>query len=172
MKKVNLWNWVKSAGVAVISAFSLLSMLPAALCEETNSTATTTTTSAINWNIDPAPLINLVISLLPAILVIVIIKSVLGSISSFARFSRIRSYFARFGGFFRANWPRFVPLAVLGLLAVGFVTGFSPVAAEETTSTVNFDVSGLINLVMSLLPLIIILVILKALMNAFSGIAK
>ena len=165
--KRKVWSLVKSAGALAVSAISLLSFIPAALCQETNSTTTTTTTtSAINWTIDPAPLINLVIALLPAILVIVIIKSVLGSIASFARFSKIH----RIGAFFKANWPRILPLIVLGLLVTGVTLGFAPVAAEETTSTVNIDVSGLINLVMSLLPLIIILVILKALMNAFKGI--
>jgi len=166
--KRKVWSLVKSAGALAVSAISLLSFIPAALCQETNSTTTTTTTtSAINWSIDPAPLINLVIALLPAILVIVIIKSVLGSIASFARFSKIH----RITAFFKANWPRIAPLAVLCLLVTGVTFGFAPVAAQETTtSTVNIDVSGLINLVMSLLPLIIILVILKALMNAFKGI--
>ena len=171
MKEVRLrvWNWVKSAGVLVFSTISLLSFLPAVLAEETNST---TTTSTINWSIDPAPLINLVISLLPAILVIIIIKAVLGSLASFARFSKIHGFFARAFSFFRANWPRIAPLAVLCLLAAGVVTGVAPVAAEETTSTINVDISGLVNLVMALLPLIIILVIMKALIQAFSGIAK
>jgi len=174
MKEVRLrvWNWVKSAGVLVFSTISLLAFLPAVLCEETNSTTTTTTTSTINWNIDPAPLINLVISLLPAILVIIIIKAVLGSLASFARFSKIHGFFARAFSFFRANWPRIAPLAVLCLLVAGVVTGVAPVAAEETTSTINVDISGLVNLVMALLPLIIILVIMKALIQAFSGIAK
>jgi len=100
-----------------------------------------------------------------------IIKAVLGSLASFARFSEIRGFFARAFSFFRANWPRIAPLAVLCLLVAGTVVGVAPVAAEETT-TVNFDVSGLVNLVMALLPLIIILVIMKALIQAFQGIAR
>ena len=168
---MKVWNWIKSAGVTVLSAASLLSLLPAALCQEANETATTTT-STINWTIDPAPLINLVIALLPAILVIIIIKAVLGSLTSFARFSKVHGFFAKAFSFFRANWPRIAPLAVLCFLVVGAVTGVTPVAAEETSTTVNFDVSGLVNLVMALLPLIIILVIMKALIQAFSGIAR
>ena len=171
--RLRVWSWVKSAGVLVFSTISLLSFLPAVLAEETNSTTTTTTTSTINWSIDPAPLINLVIALLPAILVIMIIKAVLGSLASFARFSKIHAFFARTFSFFKANWPRIAPLAVACFLAVAAVTGVTPVAAEETGSTtVNFDVSGLVNLVMALLPLIIILVIMKALIQAFQGIAR
>ena len=174
--RLKVWNWVKSAGIAVLSAVSLLSFIPAALCQETNST-TTTTTSAINWTIDPAPLINLVIALLPALLVIMIIKAVLGSLASFARFSKIHAFFAKAFSFFRANrpkidWSRIAPLALLCLLVTGVTLGVAPVAAQETSTTVNFDVSGLVNLVMALLPLIIILVIMKALIQAFSGIAK
>ena len=170
--RLRVWSWVKSAGVLVFSTISLLSFLPAVLAEETNSTTTTTTTSTINWSIDPAPLINLVIALLPAILVIMIIKAVLGSLASFARFSKIHGFLARAFSFFRANWPRIAPLAVIGLLIGVSCVGFAPVAAQETSTTVNFDVSGLVNLVMALLPLIIILVIMKALIQAFSGIAK
>ena len=171
--RLKVWNWVKSAGVAVLSAVSLLSFLPAALCQESNETVTTTTTSTINWSIDPAPLINLVIALLPAILVIMIIKAVLGSLASFARFSKVHGFFARAFSFFRANWPRIAPLAVLCMLVAGVTAGVAPVAAQETaTTTVNFDVSGLVNLVMALLPLIIILVIMKALIQAFQGIAR
>ena len=123
---MNVWNWIKSAGVTILSAASLLSLLPVALCQKANETATTTMTSTINWTIDPAPLINLVIALLPAILVIIIIKAVLGSLTSFARFSKVHGFFSKAFSFFRANWPRIAPLAVLCFLVVGAVTGVTP----------------------------------------------
>ncbi|MEM0488994.1 MAG: hypothetical protein QW707_07345 [Candidatus Bathyarchaeia archaeon] len=162
MEKAKVWNWLKSAGVAVVSAISMLGFLGAVFGQETNST---TTTTAINWTIDPAPLINLVVALLPAILVIIIIKAVLGSLSGFARLSKVH-------GWFKANWHKIAPVAVLCLLVAGAVTGVTPVAAQTSTPSLNFDISGLVNLVLALLPLIIILVIMKALIQAFQGIAR
>ena len=162
MNRLKMWNWLKSAGVAVVSAISMLGFLGAVFGQETNST---TTTTAINWTIDPAPLINLVVALLPAILVIIIIKAVLGSLSGFARLSKIH-------GWFKANWHKIAPVAVFCLLVAGAVTGVTPVAAETTSSSVNIDISSMVNLIMSLLPLIIILVIMKALIQSFQGIAR
>ncbi|MEM0488771.1 MAG: hypothetical protein QW707_06170 [Candidatus Bathyarchaeia archaeon] len=161
MNRLKMWNWLKSAGVAVVSAISMLGFLGAVFGQETDST---TTTTAINWAIDPAPLINLVIALLPAILVIIIIKAILGSLTGFARLSVIKAV--------KANWHKIAPVAVLCLLVAGAVTGVTPVAAQTTTPSLNFDISGLVNLVLALLPLIIILVIMKALIQAFQGIAR
>jgi len=161
MNRLKMWNWLKSAGVAVVSAVSMLGFLGTVFAQETEQT----TTTAINWAIDPAPLINLVIALLPAILVIIIIKAVLGSLSGFARLSKVH-------GWFKANWHKIAPVAVLCLLVAGAVTGVTPVAAQTTTPSLNFDISGLVNLVLALLPLIIILVIMKALIQAFQGIAR
>ena len=156
----------KSLGVLILSALCLLPMLGGVFAQESNSTTTTTTTSIQIPQIDVAPLINLVVALLPAILVIVIIRAVLGSISGFARLTRIKN---KLGGWFNTvNNSRVVKILpavlMIGFLCVGF---FSGVAAETTSSTI--DVSQMIDLVMSLLPLIIVLVIVKALMNAFKG---
>ena len=172
------WDW-KSLGVLVLSLILLVPLVffnavPAVYAEDTNSTATTTTTSTINWDIDVAPLINLVVSLLPAVLVIVIIKAVLGSLGGFARLARLK---AKIGSWFsgvKANsanvkWSKVIPaLAFLAMIVAGVAFGVPGAAAEEST-TASIDVNSMINLVMSLLPLIIVLVIIKAIMGAFKG---
>ena len=156
----------KSLGVLILSALCLLPMLGGVLAEG-NETTTTTTTIQIP-QIDVAPLINLVVALLPAILVIVIIRAVLGSISSYARLVRIKH---RLSGWFNAvsnsRVVRVLPaVLMIAFLCFGFMSG---TVAAETSSTTSIDVSAMIDLVMSLLPLIIVLVIVKALMNAFKG---
>ena len=156
----------KSLGVLILSALCLLPMLAGVLAEG-NETTTTTTTIKIP-PIDVAPLINLVVSLLPAVLVIVIIRAVLGSISSYARLVRIKH---RLSGWFNAvsnsRVVRVLPaVLMIAFLCFGLMSG---TVAAETSSTTSIDVSAMIDLVMSLLPLIIVLVIVKALMNAFKG---
>ena len=156
----------KSLGVLILSALCLLPMLGGVLAEG-NETTTTTTTIQIP-QIDVAPLINLVVALLPAILVIVIIRAVLGSIAGYARLARIKH---RLSGWFNAvsnsRVVRVLPaVLMIAFLCFGF---FSGTVAAETSSTTSIDVSAMIDLVMSLLPLIIVLVIVKALMNAFKG---
>ena len=158
------WIIGKSLGVLILSALCLLPMLGGVFAQESNST---TTTSIQIPQIDVAPLINLVVALLPAILVIVIIRAVLGSISGFARFSRIKN---KFSGWFNAvsnsRMVKVLPAVLMvAFLCFGFISG----VAAETSSTSTIDVSQMIDLVMSLLPLIIVLVIVKALMNAFKG---
>ena len=158
-------SWKKSRGID-LSALCLPLLISGVLAEG-NETTTTTTTSIQIPQIDVAPLINLVVSLLPAILVIVIIKAVLGSISGFARLTRIKN---KFGGWFNtvsnSRVVKILPaVLMIGFLCVGFFSG----VAAETSSTSTIDVSQMIDLVMSLLPLIIVLVIVKALMNAFKG---
>ena len=160
-----VWILGKSLGVLILSALCLLPMLGGVFAEESNSTTTTTTIQIPQ--IDVAPLINLVVALLPAILVIVIIKAVLGSISSYARLVRIKH---RLSGWFNAvsnsRVVRVLPaVLMIAFLCFGFISG----VAAETSSTTGIDVSQMIDLVMSLLPLIIVLVIVKALMNAFKG---
>ena len=161
------WIIGKSLGVLILSALCLLPMLGGVFAQESNSTTTTTTTSIQIPQIDVAPLINLVVALLPAILVIVIIRAVLGSISGFARFSRIKN---KFSGWFNAvNNSRMVKVLPAVLMVAFLCFGFISGVAAETSSTSTIDVSSMIDLVMSLLPLIIVLVIVKALMNAFKG---
>jgi len=163
-----VWVLGKSLGVLILSALCLLPMLGGVFAQESNSTTTTTTTSITIPQIDVAPLINLVVALLPAILVIVIIRAVLGSLSGYARLARIKH---KLGGWFNAvsnsRIVRVLPaVLMIAFLCFGFISG----VAAETSSSTSIDVSSMIDLVMSLLPLIIVLVIVKALMNAFKGI--
>jgi len=160
------WLIGKSLGVLILSALCLLPMLGGVFAQESNSTTTTTTSIQIP-QIDVAPLINLVVALLPAILVIVIIRAVLGSIAGYARLARIKH---KLGGWFNAvsnsRVVRVLPaVLMIAFLCFGFISG----VAAQTSSTTGIDVSQMIDLVMSLLPLIIVLVIVKALMNAFKG---
>jgi len=160
------WLIGKSLGVLILSALCLPLLISGVLAEG-NQTTTTTTTSIQIPQIDVAPLINLVVALLPAILVIVIIRAVLGSISSYARLVKIKH---RLSGWFNAvsnsRVVRVLPaVLMIAFLCFGFISG----VAAETSSTTGIDVSQMIDLVMSLLPLIIVLVIVKALMNAFKG---
>ena len=61
----------------------------------------------------------------------------------------------------------FIPaVLMIAFLCFGFMSG---TVAADTGSSTSIDVSSMIDLVMSLLPLIIVLVIVKALMNAFKG---
>jgi len=162
-----VWMIGKSLGVLILSALCLLPMLGGVLAEESNSTTTTTTTSIQIPQIDVAPLINLVVALLPAILVIVIIRAVLGSISGYARFTRFKH---KLSGWFNAvSNSRMVKVLPAVLMVAFLCFGFFSGVAAETSSTSTIDVSQMIDLVMSLLPLIIVLVIVKALMNAFKG---
>jgi len=161
-----VWVLGKSLGVLILSALCLPLLISGVLAEG-NQTTTTTTTSIQIPQIDVAPLINLVVALLPAILVIVIIRAVLGSISSYARLVKIKH---RLSGWFNAvsnsRVVRVLPaVLMIAFLCFGFISG----VAAETSSTTGIDVSQMIDLVMSLLPLIIVLVIVKALMNAFKG---
>ena len=160
-----VWVLGKSLGVLILSALCLPLLISSVLAEG-NQTTTTTTTIQIP-QIDVAPLINLVVALLPAIPVIVIIRAVLGSISSYARFTRFRH---KLSGWFNAvsnsRVVRVLPaVLMIAFLCFGFISG----VAADTGSTTSIDVSAMIDLVMSLLPLIIVLVIVKALMNAFKG---
>jgi len=159
------WLIGKSLGVLILSALCLPLLISGVLAEG-NETTTTTTTIQIP-QIDVAPLINLVVALLPAILVIVIIRAVLGSLSGYARLARIKH---KLGGWFNAisnsRVVRVLPaVLMIAFLCFGFISG----VAAETSSSTSIDVSSMIDLVMSLLPLIIVLVIVKALMNAFKG---
>ena len=158
----------KSLGVLILSALCLPLLISSVLAEG-NETTTTTTTSITIPQIDVAPLINLVVALLPAILVIVIIRAVLGSIAGYARLVRIKH---KLSGWFNAasnsRVVRVLPAVLMvAFLCFGFFSGM--VAADTGSSTTGIDVSAMIDLVMSLLPLIIVLVIVKALMNAFKG---
>ena len=157
------WLIGKSLGVLILSALCLPLLISGVLAE--GNETTTTTTSITIPQIDVAPLINLVVALLPAILVIVIIRAVLGSIAGYARLVRIKH---KLGGWLSNSKVVKVLPAVLmiAFLCFGF---FSGTVAAETSSTTGIDVSAMIDLVMSLLPLIIVLVIVKALMNAFKG---
>ena len=161
------WVLGKSLGVLILSALCLPLLISGVLAEG-NETTTTTTTIQIP-QIDVAPLINLVVALLPAILVIVIIRAVLGSLSGYARLARIKH---KLGGWFNAasnsRVVRVLPaVLMIAFLCFGFMSG--TVAADTGSSTTGIDVSQMIDLVMSLLPLIIVLVFVKALMNAFKG---
>ena len=159
------WLIGKSLGVLILSALCLPLLISGVLAEG-NETTTTTTTIQIP-QIDVAPLINLVVALLPAILVIVIIRAVLGSISGYARFTRFKH---KLSGWFNAvNNSRMVKVLPAVLMVAFLCFGFFSGVAAETSSTSTIDVSQMIDLVMSLLPLIIVLVIVKALMNAFKG---
>ena len=56
------------------------------------------------------------------------------------------------------------------LLTLGLtITTFIPaVLAEEGSTVAGLDLSGLINLVMAILPLFIVMIIIKAILDAFS----
>jgi len=56
------------------------------------------------------------------------------------------------------------------LLTLGLtITAFIPaVLAEEGSTVAGLDLSGLINLVMAILPLFIVMIIIKAILDAFS----
>ena len=158
------------AGALVLAAiYAMIALVGIGLAQTTNST-TTTTTSTIDWSIDVAPLINIVISLLPAVLAIGIIKMLFDSLGRFGRFVRFKEKLPKVS----IN-PSHVKLAAsitaIAVIVAGFLS-VTPTALAQTDASTGFDVSSMVNLVMSLMPLIIILVIMKALMNAFSGIAK
>jgi len=55
------------------------------------------------------------------------------------------------------------------LLTLGLtVTAFIPaVLAEESSTVAGLDVTSLVNLVMAILPLFIVLIIIKAILDAF-----
>ena len=55
------------------------------------------------------------------------------------------------------------------LLTLGLtITAFIPaVLAEEGSTVAGLDLSGLINLVMAILPLFIVMIIVKAILDAF-----
>jgi len=56
------------------------------------------------------------------------------------------------------------------LLTLGLtITAFIPaVLAEEGSTVAGLDLSGLINLVMAILPLFIVMIIIKAILDAFN----
>ena len=56
-------------------------------------------------------------------------------------------------------------LLTLGLTMTTFIPA---VLAEEGSTVAGLDLSGLINLVMAILPLFIVMIIIKAILDAFS----
>ncbi|RLG91973.1 hypothetical protein DRO37_09605 [Candidatus Bathyarchaeota archaeon] len=56
-------------------------------------------------------------------------------------------------------------LLILGLTITAFIPA---VLAEEGSTVAGLDLSGLINLVMAILPLFIVMIIIKAILDAFS----
>ena len=65
---------------------------------------------------------------------------------------------------------KFFSKAKAKLLTLGLtITAFIPaVLAEEGSTVAGLDLSGLINLVMAILPLFIVMIIIKAILDAFS----
>ena len=64
---------------------------------------------------------------------------------------------------------KFFSKAKAKLLTLGLtITAFIPaVLAEEGSTVAGLDLSGLINLVMAILPLFIVMIIVKAILDAF-----
>jgi hypothetical protein len=157
--KLSKWHWIKNVGVLVAAATGVLSAIPRVF-GETNST----TTSQIIWSIDPAPIVNLILAILPVVIVLMVVQAIFKSLTSYTRLARIKQVFASP----KAKALGLGLLSLLGLLVCGVT--LAPVHAE-TTSSVNFDVSGLVNIVLALMPLIIILVVMKALIGAMKDLA-
>ena len=157
--KLSKWDWIKNVGVLVAATAGVLSAIPRVF-GETNST----TTSQIIWSIDPAPIVNLILAILPVVIVLMVVQAIFKSLTSYTRLARIKQVFASP----KAKALGLGLLSLLGLLVCGVT--LAPVHAE-TTSSVNFDVSGLVNIVLALMPLIIILVVMKALIGAMKDLA-
>jgi len=157
---LTVWDWIKNVGVAVLAAIGVVSAIPGVFAQETN----TTTSSQIVWSIDPAPIINIVLALLPVVVILMVVKAIFESLTRYTRLARIRNALASP----RAKAFGLGLLSLLGLLVCGFT--FAPVYAQETSS-VSFDVSGLVNIVLALMPLIIILVVMKALIGSLKDLA-
>jgi hypothetical protein len=157
--KLSKWHWIKNVGVLVAATAGVLSAIPRVF-GETNST---TTTSQIIWSIDPAPIVNLILAILPVVIVLMVVQAIFKSLTSYTRLARIKQALASP----KAKALGLGLLSLLGLLVCGVT--LTPVHAE--TSSVNFDVSGLVNIVLALMPLIIILVVMKALIGAMKDLA-
>ena len=155
--KLSKWHWIKNVGVLVAATAGVLSAIPRVF-GETNST---TTTSQIIWSIDPAPIVNLILAILPVVIVLMVVQAIFKSLTSYTRLARIKQVFA-------SPKAKALGLGLLSLLGLLVLT-LAPVHAE--TSSVNFDVSGLVNIVLALMPLIIILVVMKALIGAMKDLA-
>jgi hypothetical protein len=158
--KLSKWDWIKNVGVLVAATAGVLSAIPRAFAE-TNST----TTSQIIWSIDPAPIVNLILAILPVVIVLMVVQAIFKSLTSYTRLARIKQVFASP----KAKALGLGLLSLLGLLVCGVT--LAPVYGQETSSGVNFDVSGLVNIVLALMPLIIILVVMKALIGAMKDLA-
>ena len=158
--RVTKWDWIKNVGVLVAATAGVLSSIPRVFAE-TNST----TTSNIVWSIDPAPIINIVLALLPVVIILMVIKAIFESLTRYTRLARIRQALTSP----RAKALGLGMLSLLGLLLCGVT--LAPAYGETTGSSVNFDVSGLVNIVLALMPLIIILVVMKALIGAMKDLA-
>ena len=153
---------VKSLGTLALSAATCVTALIGLVSAQENATSTNT----ININIDVSPLISLVVSLLPVILTIVIIKAMFEYLGGFARISKW--FKARINALYTyVSSHRESLLTYLSLGLVALVGLFAGGFAQE--SSLNIDISGLINIVIQLLPLIIVLVVIRAIMDAFKG---
>jgi hypothetical protein len=154
---------VKSLGTLALSAATCVTAFLGLVSAQENATSTNT---GININIDVSPLISLVISLLPVILTIVIIKAMFEYLGGFARISKwFKARINALQNYLSSHRESLFTYLSLGLVAlVGLFTGGF---AQE--SSLNIDISGLINIVIQLLPLIIVLVVIRAIMDAFKG---
>ena len=156
---------VKSLGTLALSAATCVTALIGLVSAQENATSTNT---GININIDVSPLISLVVSLLPVILTIVIIKAMFEYLGGFARISKwFKARINALYTYVSSNRESLFTYLSLGLVAlVGLFTGGF---AQESGSSLNIDISGLINIVIQMLPLIIVLVVIRAIMDAFKG---
>lgn len=158
-KAVEKREWL-NAGVLFMVFLAVMSVISGVALAQTNSTTNSTdTTTTINWNIDTAPLINMVIALLPAVLAIAIVKMLFEQLGRFGKFVNMQKVHGT------GRWLlKTLPMALLAISAA-----FSTALAQTDTTTSSIDVSSLISIVISLMPLIIVLVIIKAIMSAFKG---
>jgi len=148
----------------ILSALAGLASIAVAFAEE-NATTTTTTTTTTASTIDLSIIVPVVNQILPVILIIGVISAL------FKAFGRIAiSKIHNVPAVFTKIKPYLPAIFTIVILCIGIVTG---VYADDY---VSMDMSGLANmlvsLMISLLPLLFVLMIFKAIMGAFSDALK
>ena len=154
--------------VKLLSILSALASIAVVFAQEENATVTTTTTTTTatttSATIDLSIIVPIINQLIPVFLVIGVISALFRAFRGIAisKIHNISTIFSRIK-------PYLPTIFAVMTLCVGTIVGANNVYAQDT---INMDMSGLANmlvsLMISLLPLLFVLMIFKAIMSAFS----